>query len=563
MTNGEILASRLIKAVSDEKILSIAVDGETFGHHKKFGDMALAYCIRKIQKDPNVQNSIYSHFLENNTPNHEVHIIQNSSWSCAHKVGRWSDDCGCNINNFPNWNQKWRKPLREAIDLLRDTLASFYEEKMSLYFKDPWEIRNNYIELILNRSEEAANNFLKKYCQKDLSEEEKISILKLLEMQRHLMLSYTSCGWFFDDISGIESMQILSFAARVLQLAKELNSKFSDLEESFINILELAKSNIKKNGAYLYKTFILPQVLDLTDIAVDFIISSFFEQKKESSLVYIYSIITKFHKLLISEEKKLSFGKIFVSSKITLDKKSVYFVALLYSEHEVVIGLSEKKEDFFNSLKEIQKSFKSKNFQNTINLIKKTFVSHDFSFWSLFKEDQRHILKKLFCPAIFEIEKTLDKVHNLHYSIMKDLKDKKIPIPQIIIKSLDLALNAELTDLLSEKDLNLLKLEEITNRILEWKFAIDLNNITFLATKKLEHFIKIFSQDYNILYLQNFLNLYETLSFFNLPWNLWKAQNLYFKILKSPQFQKIKVDTTSFEKFKIVGKYLKVKVEEF
>ncbi|MDD3149587.1 MAG: DUF3536 domain-containing protein, partial [Candidatus Gastranaerophilales bacterium] len=201
LKDGEKFVKRLLDGVSSarsyDQLIHIATDGESYGHHTKFGDMALSYILKQKSKEANFELTNYGEYLEKEPPVYEVEIKKVSSWSCMHGVGRWMEDCGCETGGRPGWNQKWRKPLREALDWLRDELTEIYEENALKYLKDPWEARNNYIDVVLDR-----NSFsIKQFCQKEekqhLSKDERIEVIKLLEIQRQAMLMYTSCGWFF------------------------------------------------------------------------------------------------------------------------------------------------------------------------------------------------------------------------------------------------------------------------------------------------------------------------------------------------------------------------------
>nr|HPN89033.1 DUF3536 domain-containing protein [Candidatus Omnitrophota bacterium] len=221
LNSGEKFAQRLVETLPlDDRHASlahIATDGETYGHHHRFGDMALAYFFHHIISKNLAKITIYGEYLEKCPPTYEVAIYENTSWSCVHGIERWRSDCGCCSGMNAAWNQKWRAPLRKALDKLRDDAANIYEREMGLFVKFPWELRNHYIEVVLDRSVSNVEKFFNKYIEKRLLREDQIKILRLLEMQRHAMLMYTSCGWFFDDVSGIETTQIIQYAARVIQ----------------------------------------------------------------------------------------------------------------------------------------------------------------------------------------------------------------------------------------------------------------------------------------------------------------------------------------------------------
>ncbi|HEU4413743.1 MAG TPA: DUF3536 domain-containing protein, partial [Candidatus Angelobacter sp.] len=226
LNNGEHFAGRLRNGFSDKRdwpqLMHIATDGETYGHHHKHGDMALAYALDRIEDDGEIALTNYGEFLEEFPPTHEVQIVENTAWSCSHGVERWRSDCGCN-SGHAGWRQMWRAPLRQALDYLRDATAELFEREAASMLRNPWDARNDYIDVILDRSPEALWIFFEKHSRRQLHSEETTCVLKLLEMQRHAMLMYTSCGWFFDELSGIETVQVMQYAGRVIQLAKEVS----------------------------------------------------------------------------------------------------------------------------------------------------------------------------------------------------------------------------------------------------------------------------------------------------------------------------------------------------
>ncbi|HET7100620.1 MAG TPA: DUF3536 domain-containing protein, partial [Terriglobia bacterium] len=246
LASGEKFAERLLGAFSEEReepqLVHIATDGETYGHHHPYGDMALAYALEYMDADESIKLTNYGEFLEQHPPTHEARIFEKSSWSCPHGVERWRSDCGCNSGGHGGWNQKWRAPLREALDWLRDAINTSSARKGKEIFKDPWAARNDYINVILDRSHENVQGFLDRNAARPLTPEQRIRALKFMELQRHLMLMYTSCGWFFDELSGIETVQVIQYAGRAIQLAEEIFQQ--PYEARFIELLEKAESNV-------------------------------------------------------------------------------------------------------------------------------------------------------------------------------------------------------------------------------------------------------------------------------------------------------------------------------
>ncbi len=264
LKNGDVFAGRLFNAFSDKRnypqLVNIATDGENYGHHHRYGDMALAFALDRIEANGLARLINYGEFLEKYPPAREVEIIEKTSWSCVHGVDRWWSDCGdrAGSGDHPDWNQKWRTPLRNAFDWLRDNLAGRYEEKARRLFKDPWAARDGYIDVVLDRSQDSVNRFFNEYAVRVLSGDERTTALKLLELQRHALLMYTSDGWYFDELSRPEPVQVMQYAGRAVQLAEEL---FGDgIEEGFLSVLQQAKSNLpaQGDGRRIYENMVRP-----------------------------------------------------------------------------------------------------------------------------------------------------------------------------------------------------------------------------------------------------------------------------------------------------------------
>src|SRR5699024_8530503 len=155
LEDGRNFANRLTSEFdsSEEKsqIVHIATDGESYGHHHRHGEMALSFCLNEIDLKPE-HLTVYGEYLEKFPPEYEARILENTAWSCAHGVERWNSDCGCNTGQNPEWNQAWRRPLREAFDWVRGVAESLYESQMAAFTEVPWKIRNDYIRVILDRS---------------------------------------------------------------------------------------------------------------------------------------------------------------------------------------------------------------------------------------------------------------------------------------------------------------------------------------------------------------------------------------------------------------------------
>lgn len=244
--------------------VSVATDGEVYGHHESFADMCFSYLARREAPGRGMHLTNYGRLLAEHPPQDEVDLDfgeedRGTAWSCAHGVGRWMRDCGCSTGGQPGWNQAWREPLRAACDALRERIADTFEAQTAGLLRDPWAARDDYIEILLDASPESRQRFLERHSSHAVTDEERVRIWRLLESQRNALYMYTSCGWFFADIGGIEPVQNLAYAARAIELAQPGSGE--DLEAVLLERLAAARSNLSElgSGADIYRRFVRPQ----------------------------------------------------------------------------------------------------------------------------------------------------------------------------------------------------------------------------------------------------------------------------------------------------------------
>jgi alpha-amylase/alpha-mannosidase (GH57 family) len=284
---------RAARAAAPEGCVNVATDGETYGHHFHWGDRTLAYALEVEAGMRGLSVTNYGEFLDHHPPEMEVEIRkgedgQGTAWSCAHGLGRWSRDCGCQTGGREGWNQAWRAPLRKALDLLNDEAARGFEEGAGLLLIDPWAARDDYIELIANPAASRAG-FLRRHAGRDLTTAEQRRALTFLEMQRSCMLMYTSCGWFFADISGIETQQVLRYAGRVMDLGDELG--LPAVKNRFLEILSEARSNLAEhgNGADIFRRFVETARVTPARVAAHLAMTSLVDESMKEGVAASYN----------------------------------------------------------------------------------------------------------------------------------------------------------------------------------------------------------------------------------------------------------------------------------
>lgn len=538
LNNGEAFAERFMKAFNPAghapQLAHIATDGETYGHHHKFGDMALAYCLNIISAKKDVSLTIYGEYMERFPPTHEVEIFENSSWSCVHGIERWRTNCGCSSGMNQGWQQQWRAPLRQALDWLRDELVSIYQHEMAAFTQEPWQARDAYIDVILNRSRESIEHFFAKNVSRPLNEDEKIRCLKLLEMQYNALLMYTSCGWFFDDISGIETVQILKYAARAIQLAKEVCG--ADLEGAFIKFLENAPSNVVeiKNGAQAYKSMVQPSVVDLLRVGAHYAMTSLYEEYPAEAKMYCYTVKSDIYDLKEAGRLRLAVGRGWVQSDITFEKTNINFAVLHLGDHNFIGGVEQlNSEEFFEARKKILDAFLQSNIPDLIALINKYFGPQNYSLWHLFKEEQQKILNLVLQSTMEDIDSSFRQIYEHHYPLMQIKNEIRLPLPRTLITVVEFILNRDLCEVLENENINIERLQAIVDEMKRWAFKRDQGNFAFVASQKIGELMRrLDQQPKNIALVETIEAVLNVLSQLSLDLDLWKAQNIYFAIGK-------------------------------
>ncbi len=534
LKNGEEFAKRLTGAFKEDRnwaqLVHIATDGETYGHHHRGGDMALAYCLYYIENNHLAEITNYGAYLEAHPPEYEVQIIENSSWSCAHGVERWRDNCGCTTGAHPGWTQAWRAPLRQAMDALRDRLIEVFQEQAGLLLKQPWKARDEYIEVILNRDPAIVEQFLQRHALRPLFSEEKVRVLKLLEIQRHAMLMYTSCGWFFEEVSGIETVQVMMYAARAMQLARELAGV--DLEDEFIQALAEAPSNVFSSGAEVYEKFVRPAMVDLERVGAHYAISSVFEDYPEEIEIYCYDACSETTELRESGRMKLRLGRARVSSRITLEEKPIFYAVLSLGDQNVTAAVREDLDGQFDEITEaLVGAFDRGDIAEVIRTMDRCFNGSTYSLWHLFRDQQRRLLERLLESAFAEMDAFYRQIYENHYSIMNFLLSLDAPVPRSFHVAAEHTLNRQLKEVFEAEEIDFERLTTLLSEIKKWKVQVDRSRLALKVEERLNRLLsEVLNGPQRIETLKELTVLFKSVMELDLEMNLWKAQNLYFEI---------------------------------
>jgi hypothetical protein len=540
LDSGEKLAARLMSAFSEtrgyDQLVHIATDGETYGHHHPYGEMALCYALHHIEQNGLAKITNYGEYLENHPPECEVEIYERTAWSCVHGVGRWSENCGCNSGGRPGWNQNWRKPLRAALDFLRDLVAPLYEDAAGELVLDPWAARDSYVRVILNRSENARTGFLIERQARALTDEEEVRLWKLLELQRHAMLMYTSCGWFFDELSGIETIQVILYAARVVQLAEDLFNL--PVEEPFLEQLAAAQSNLPEHGsgADVYRKFAKPAMVDVSKFTAHYAISSLFESYPDEADIYCYTVARRDYRLFEAGKLRFMIGKATFTSRITQEMDLLSFGVLHFGDHNLTGGVRrfQGEKEYAQLVGKAGEAFYRADVPEVIRQLDRGFGANLYSLNSLFREEQQKILGMIMTSTVEEAEAAYRGLYEHHAPLMRFLHGLNLPSPEVFKNTAEFAVNSLIKRAFSQGPLDS---ERIKALLEEARFAgvpLDETTLEFTFRKRVERASDAFaSNPRDIDSLRRLVEKLELRKILPFQVVLWSVQNKCWGVLQS------------------------------
>jgi alpha-amylase/alpha-mannosidase (GH57 family) len=532
---GENLAYRLLGAFSENaghpQLVNIATDGETYGHHHRFGDMALAYAIDHITEQKLARVINYACFLDDNPPTAVVQIREQTSWSCIHGVGRWERDCGCNAGAPPGWNQQWRQPLREALDWLRDECAVIFETDGARLLRDPWGARDDYINVVLDRSDDNVGEFLAAHA---LGPDANAA-LELLEMQRNAMLMFTSCGWFFNDVSGIETVQVLQYAARVIQLAEKISGR--SLEPGFLDRVAAARSNRPEQGdaRQIYERQVKPTRIDLRRVAAHYAVASLFDSFAHEDRVYCYSVRQEDFDTFRAGRAKMAVGSITVTSRITREEAAFEFTVIHLGETELTGGVRPATSvAHYEAMKrDLSEDLRVNGVSSVIRVLDEYFAEPLLSIRALFRDEQRRILNLLCNATLGEAESAFRQLHERYDPLMRFHATLGVPLPKVLRIAAEFDVNRQLRRLAEADEMAFGELEQILREARDEGVALD--ETTLIAmTRAVERAAEEFCKESEDLErLERWEAVVSIVREADVPIDLRKPQNAYYHLTRS------------------------------
>jgi alpha-amylase/alpha-mannosidase (GH57 family) len=436
LERAEHVVAWLEAAFSDQRtwpqLVHCATDGETYGHHRRFGEMALAAAVQQIEASDATTLTNYGAFLAEHPPTHEVEIRENTSWSCAHGIERWRSDCGCRTRG--DWHQRWRAPLRESLDWLRDQIDPFFEARASAHLKDPWAARDAYATVVLDRSAERLEAFFAAHARAPLDAGARVETRRLLELQRNRLLTYTSCGWFFDEISAIEPVQNLRYAALALQYLDDLGG--GRLEDKLVRQLEAAPSNVTelRDGGEVYRRLIRPTVVSPSRVVAHYAITGSPETDATDARVYAYRVQRLDEVREVSDSTTLSIGHVRVSSEVTGETGDAVYAMLHFGSHDFSCGVRPwSVPTAYDTMKaDMLGRWARHSVADLVRGLDEHFPGGLASLSHLFLDERRRVLADVIRTTLENHETTYRKIWEESRKLVHYLREVDAPIPDAL-----------------------------------------------------------------------------------------------------------------------------------
>jgi len=540
LDSGEALAQRLTGAFPpdrpEEALVHIATDGETYGHHHRHGDMALAYALHLLESQPSAHLTNYAQFRAISPPKFEVEIVEDTSWSCAHGIERWRSNCGCSSGDHPGWNQAWRAPLRAAFDRLRERLDPMYRTLAADLLRDPAEAWEQYLSVIRDRSDGRRTEFLARHARRPLDPAEQIRVWKLLEMERHLELMYTSCGWFFDEVSGLESSQVIQYAGRAVQLARELGDPGA--EEALVEALRAAPSNLPEIGtaATVYDRYVRPTRIDLLKVCAHYAVGSLFETYGPRTPIDAFWVEQREEIQRQIGAARLSFGVATVTSAITTEAAEITYGVVHLGGLNLLGGarIFRGRDAFQELVTSVDAAFELGDLPAILENMTRRFDGLHYSLRSLFRDRQRQVIRQILDGVMEGAERNLRQVYLESAPLLRFLSYQRIPFPPAFQTALQYTLNADLREEFDRTPLRVEKIRSLLDEARRWNTPVEGERMGFAPRRALEAILaEILQNPPNVDRLHEVVTLAELVATLPYPVDLTESQNLLYDLFTS------------------------------
>jgi hypothetical protein len=545
LADGHQIIARMTNRTpaEDQKptLCHIATDGETYGHHHRYGDMALAWALSQVEQGWNgTRLTNYAEFRAEVPATWEVQLAENTSWSCAHGVARWREDCGCNSGGRPGWNQKWRTPLRDAFDYLRDRAYHAIDEIGSQLFHDPWAARDGYIEVVLGRDRASRDAFLEKHG-KGLTGDDRVRALSLMEMARHAMLMYTSCGWFFDELSGIETVQCMQYALRAAELLESVGG--GSVEEAVIERIAAAKSNLddEGDGRRVWERRVRPARITPEKVCAHVAVHALVESSAQAVDVPGYAVEFVDRVERRSGRARMVAAAVKIRAGMTEAATPMCFAGLYLGEQHVTGGVRPPPPpaEWGAMLEDLNGAFRTADVFAAQRAIDKHFPGAHLSLSALLPGSRERVLGAVLGDPIRTAEEQLGDAYDQHAPLIRWLVAHGLPIPEVLRTVAEATLRRRVLANLRAEDASFLALRDHIEEAQDVKVSLDTPEIALAASEGLRRLIDRVADPetgkIDRAALETVTRAAEVAARMKSSVDLWFAQNATFRLLSRMQ----------------------------
>lgn len=533
--SGDRFVEQIVKTFQTEttepQLVHLATDGESYGHHHRFGEMALAFAAHELEQRGLAKLTNYGEFLSLHPPRWEVEIAENTSWSCAHGIERWRADCGCRIGGLALWTQAWRAPLRAALEWAKGEIDKLFEQRGARLFSDPWAARNAYLDVLLDQSPERLDEFCAEQSRKWLSPSQKVEMRKLLEMQRYRLLMFTSCGWFFDEISGIEAGQILLYAARAVELAGELGAP---LEAKLIEQLRQAPSNLAewKDGGRVYEEKVQPARVDSARIAANYAICGILEHTQQCLVPTAFALNQTDYEMDTYGATALGVGRMEVSSRLTGEANDYVFAVLKLTNHDIHCVVSEPLAGgrFTEVREELMRTFARHSLSEVVRALDRSFGERYYTAKEMLLDDRRRVLAGVSETVLSRLEESYQRLYQENRRLMEYLRELDVPLPHGFSLAAGFLASRALVraaTILLENEEDGEALLSVVEEARKWKAPLETKSVEEMLRLAVEERIGALVIDPLAVKIPSVLHVLDLAERIGLQFNLWKAQTLF------------------------------------
>jgi alpha-amylase/alpha-mannosidase (GH57 family) len=539
LSDGVRFAKRLIEAFRPDRswpqLVHIAGDGETYGHHHRYGEMALAYALYYLKSRGAAMLTNYGNYLSLHPPEAEAELLENTSWSCMHGIERWRSDCGCASHPRPGWNQKWRGPLREALNHLKHLLDDLFEKQTQGILKDPWKARDEYIEVVADRSGDHPREFVLRHAPGPLSDPVITDMLRLLEMQHNAMLMFTSCGWFFDELSGIETVQNLQYASRAIQLASQFRP---GMDREFLRLLGRAPSNVLRDGREVWERLVKPSVVDLNRVIAHYAISHLYEPAEGRARVFNYEIEVRGTVQESFGQTALGISQVRAYSLVDRSSSECVTAVLHFGGHDFHCSLRGPLDPAgYEHLREdLLETFRRRSLTEVVRTLDHRFESRYFTLQDLFAEERRRLLGRVTREAFSRFQSVIDLIYDENRKLMEYVQELGAPLPRGFVAAAEQVLSFRMERAIKRylEAGNGEQVADLARESKHWGVSLATPRITQRLQKALHQLVLRMRESPGDLLYKELMNLLDVVDSAGIEIDLWEAQNACFQLIYPP-----------------------------